>query len=181
MRRRCYDPAFIVYRYYGARGVTVCDEWRTDFEMFQKWAFESGWRRGLTLDRIDCQRGYEPSNCRWVTRAEQSCNRLSWNIPVTIGGVTDLAGHWADKYGIRRAIVYHRIKNKHWDPVRAVTTPVAKQSVTRVTLDGETHSLFEWAKLLGVNRTRIYNQVKAGRKAAAVIRELKEKQNGVQD
>ena len=83
MRRRCYDPKFICYPYYGAKGIKVCDEWRTCYETFQTWALAHGWKKNLTLDRIDCKGNYEPANCRWLTLAEQQCNRLSWNIPMT--------------------------------------------------------------------------------------------------
>lgn len=179
MRRRCYDPKFICYRYYGAKGVKVCDEWRTCYEAFQTWALSHGWRKDLTLDRIDCNGDYEPANCRWLTIAEQQCNRLSWNIPVTIDGVTDLAGHWADKFGVRRSLAYHRIRVKHWDPVRAVTTPVRRQKVTVVELDGERHSVFAWARLLGVGRAWIYQQMKLGHRPLDIIKRIKEEKQHV--
>lgn len=174
MRRRCYDPSFICYKYYGAKGITVCDEWRTCYESFQAWALAHGWKKNLTLDRIDCKGNYEPANCRWLTLAEQQCNRSSWNIRVTIDGITDLVGHWADKFGIRRSIAYHRIQVKHWDPARAVTTPVKRQKVTMVELDGERHSVFEWARRLGVGRAWIYQQIKNGRRPFDVIKRIKE-------
>lgn len=172
MRRRCYDPAFIGYPHYGAIGITVCDEWRTCYETFQTWALAHGWKRGLTIDRIDCRGNYEPANCRWLTRAEQSCNRLSWNIPVTIDGVTDLAGHWADKYGLRRSLVYNRIRNRGWDPVKAITTPAKKSKVTYVTVGGERYTIFAWARLLKVERTWIYQQVRMGRRPSDIIKRI---------
>ena len=172
MRRRCYDPAFIGYPHYGAAGITVCDEWRTCYETFQTWALAHGWKHGLTIDRIDCKGNYEPANCRWLTRAEQSCNRLSWNIPVTIDGVTDLAGHWADKYGIRRSLVYNRIRNRGWDPVKAITTPAKKSKVTYVTVGGERHTIFAWARLLKVERAWIYQQVRMGRRPSDIIKRI---------
>lgn len=179
MRRRCYDPKFISYRYYGAKGVKVCNEWRTCYEPFQTWALSHGWKKDLTLDRIDCSGDYEPANCRWVTPAEQSCNRLSWNIPVTIDGVTDLAGHWADKFGVSRGLAYRRIEVLGWDPVRAVTVRSTGRRPKPVTFDGEQKTLYQWAKVFGVNRTWLYQQVKDGRKPCDVLRKLKEKRNGV--
>lgn len=179
MRRRCYDPDFISYPHYGAAGITVCDEWRTCYETFQTWALAHGWKQGLTIDRIDCKGNYEPANCRWLTRAEQSCNRLSWNIPVTIDGITDLAGHWADKYGIRRSLVYNRIRNRGWDPVKAITTPVKESKITYVTVDGERHTIFAWARLLKVERAWIYQQVRMGRRPSDIIKRIINKKREV--
>jgi hypothetical protein len=58
-------------RWYSDKGIKVCDEWQT-FENFRDWAVKNGWSKGLSLDRIFTCRGYEPSNCEWVTRSENS-------------------------------------------------------------------------------------------------------------
>lgn len=63
------------YYNYGARGITICEEWLNNFESFYNWAMDSGYKEGLTIDRIDNNKGYEPSNCRWVTRDIQQANR----------------------------------------------------------------------------------------------------------
>lgn len=74
MRERCYNPKAPAYSYYGARGIGVCDEWNSCFENFMRWAIDAGWRRGLSLDRINVNAGYSPENCRWATRQEQMIN-----------------------------------------------------------------------------------------------------------
>lgn len=72
MHRRCKDPLHKAYRYYGGRGITVCDRWN-DFSLF---AADMGARPpGLSLDRIDVNGNYEPSNCRWATAKEQANNK----------------------------------------------------------------------------------------------------------
>lgn len=179
MRRRCYDPKFICYRYYGAKGIKVCDEWRTCYEAFQTWALAHGWKKNLTLDRIDCNGDYEPANCRWLTPAEQSCNRLTWNVHVTIDGMADLAGHWADKFKIPRGLAYRRIAVLGWDPVRAVTTPSAGRRARLVTFDGRSLTFYQWAKVFGVCRTWLYQQVKEGHKPCDILKRLKEKKRGI--
>lgn len=79
MRGRCECEYRREYKYYGAKGVSVCDEWQ-DFEKFRKWALDNGYdeqaKRGeCTIDRIDPFGNYEPDNCRWVTLKEQAKNK----------------------------------------------------------------------------------------------------------
>ena len=74
MKRRCYNQNRREYKHYGARGITVCDEWRNDFEAFEKWCLENGYDGKLSLDRIDNDGNYEPDNCRFVIYDIQSQN-----------------------------------------------------------------------------------------------------------
>lgn len=69
MKERCYNPNRDSYNHYGARGISMCDEWRNDFTAFEKWARENGFREDLQIDRIDNDGNYEPSNCRFVSPA----------------------------------------------------------------------------------------------------------------
>ena len=75
MRVRCYSEKDKRYPHYGGRGITVCDEWRDSFEAFRDWALANGYNDDLTIDRIDPDGNYEPSNCRFITRAENNKNR----------------------------------------------------------------------------------------------------------
>lgn len=75
MRERCYYKKHKCYEYYGARGITVCNEWNNSFEVFYEWAINNGYKEGLTIDRINANGNYEPDNCRWATTSEQSINR----------------------------------------------------------------------------------------------------------
>lgn len=75
MRDRCYRIASRGYRYYGAKGVRVCGEWKDSFISFKKWALANGYSDGLTLDRIDPHGNYEPSNCRWAGWDIQNNNK----------------------------------------------------------------------------------------------------------
>ena len=76
MHQRCSNPNNKDYKWYGALGVTVCDEWvLTNYSVFKAWALAAGYRPGLTIDRIDPSGSYTPNNCRWVTIQEQQRNR----------------------------------------------------------------------------------------------------------
>ena len=75
MKARCYIPSCSNYEFYGGRGISVCDEWRNDFIAFRDWALANGYTDELSIDRIDPDGNYEPSNCRWVTMTEQFHNR----------------------------------------------------------------------------------------------------------
>lgn len=76
MNRRCQDKKQRGYRTYGARGIRVCDEWRHDFLSFHDWAFSHGYAENLTIDRINNDDDYEPTNCQWLTRSVH--NNKSW-------------------------------------------------------------------------------------------------------
>jgi hypothetical protein len=77
MRNRCYNSKDAGFKHYGGRGITMCDEWKSDRTKFLSWAFENGWQEGLQLDRINNDGNYSPENCRFVTPRENSLNRRS--------------------------------------------------------------------------------------------------------
>lgn len=75
MKKRYYNAEHISYKNYGGRGITVCAEWLHDFATFRDWALSHGYQEGLSIDRIDNDKGYSPNNCRWATMKEQRHNR----------------------------------------------------------------------------------------------------------
>lgn len=75
MKNRCYNQSRRDFKYYGGRGITVCDEWQDDFKAFYDWAMANGYADNLTIDRKDNDKSYSPENCRWVTQREQNKNK----------------------------------------------------------------------------------------------------------
>ena len=75
MKTRCYNVNSTYYANYGGRGIGICDEWLSDKSKFVKWAKDNGYRDGLTIDRINPNGNYEPTNCRWIPKSEQALNR----------------------------------------------------------------------------------------------------------
>ena len=78
MKTRCYNRNSPNYNScYGIKGITMCEEWRKSYKIFEKWALENGYREDLTIDRINNNEGYYPNNCRWATYKQQVENRTN--------------------------------------------------------------------------------------------------------
>lgn len=120
MKHRCNDPKNIMYKNYGERGIRVCELWMSGFEPFMKWAFQSGYSDGMSIDRIDVDGNYEPSNCRWVTKKQQYLNRTDSHL-ITAFGKTQTIKEWADESGINYDTIERRINQYGWDAEKAVT------------------------------------------------------------
>lgn len=106
---RCCTKSSTGYPRYGAVGITMCDEWMNDPQSFIDWAMANGYKKGLSIDRIDGTKGYSPENCRWATRAEQSRN-LKSNVRITLNGRTEIVADWARITGINFMTIMCRIK-----------------------------------------------------------------------
>ena len=125
MKDRCNNPATPAYKDYGARGISVCNEWY-DYLAFKDWALNNGYDKSLTLDRIDYDGNYLPDNCRWTTKAEQARNRR-FCVKYTLNGETHILTDWARIYHINPGTIQYRIK-AGWPVEKAITTPVSKRS-----------------------------------------------------
>ena len=120
MRQRCFNPRCDAYKHYGGRGITVCTEWE-NFQTFYDWAMSNGYAEDLTIDRVDTDKNYEPSNCRWVTQKVQQNNRTN-NRLLEVDGVSHTIAEWGDATGIQASTIWARLKTG-WSPKRAVTEP----------------------------------------------------------
>lgn len=109
MKQRCYNNNNSHYKDYGGRGITVCDEWKDNCELFFDWAMNNGYQDGLTLDRINNNKGYSPANCRWITRRDQILNRRN-NVYLAYNGKKLALSQWAEVLNIRynTLVIRHR-------------------------------------------------------------------------
>lgn len=139
MKGRCCKPCTKQYKDYGGRGITICKEWSNaevisvpganhitkGFYAFKKWALENGYSEGLTIDRIDNDKGYSPDNCRWVSRKEQQ-NNLRCNHLITYKGRTQTMAQWCEELNLNYGTVDSRLNHYHWTIEKTFETPVRK-------------------------------------------------------
>lgn len=121
MLGRCRRKSGRDFENYVKRGVSVCEEWMA-FENFYRWAIDAGYKSGLTIERIDVNKGYYPENCKWATWTEQARNRRN-NSLVTINGETRPLIVWSEINGIPYHTVTSRIA-RGWSREDAVTRPI---------------------------------------------------------
>lgn len=126
MIQRCENSRTRCFSDYGGRGIKVCLQWRESYETFLK---DMGRRPSVkhSIDRIDNDGNYEPSNCKWSTRQEQSCNRRN-NKVITYDGRTENISAWASILGISRTSLNSRIR-RGWSTERILTTPYRKRKL----------------------------------------------------
>lgn len=106
MKDRCLNPNCKAYKYYGGRGIKICDEWY-NYELFRDWALENGYTEDLTIDRLDVNGNYEPSNCRWATMSEQQQNKRDSRL-LMFKGVTKHVVEWSKETGVPAQTIWKR-------------------------------------------------------------------------
>jgi hypothetical protein len=122
MKMRCQNPKCDRYRWYGAKGVTVCDRWNISFVDFLTDVGERPSSKH-SLDRIDGSKGYEPGNVRWATKATQASN-MSSNLYYTYQGQTLTQAQWARKAGLTVQTLNARLVKQGLTIEQALTTPL---------------------------------------------------------
>ena len=122
MKKRCYNPKYYEFDDYGGRGITVCDEWKNDFQVFYDWAMSHGYRDDLTIERSDVDGSYSPDNCKWATKKEQANNKRN-NIKITYKGKTQNLKQWTEELGLNYKLTHKRIKYLGWPIEKALETP----------------------------------------------------------
>lgn len=109
MKDRCLRENNPAYKWYGGRGIEVCDEWLNDFVNFYNWSIKNGYVDGLSIDRIDVNGNYEPSNCKWIPLKEQALNTRTTKF-LTYKGETKTVSEWCEITGLKRTTLLNRIR-----------------------------------------------------------------------
>jgi hypothetical protein len=125
MKKRCYGTLPRFRESYAGRGIVVCDEWRESYATFRRWSLENGFAKGLTLDRIDNDGSYLPSNCRWTTRAQQQQNTRA-TIHMTLRGITRPLPAWSRELNISMYVLRARL-SQGWTDEQALTIPIGQR------------------------------------------------------
>lgn len=170
MKQRCCYPKCPHYKYYGARGITVCKEWLDEeivkhpntkgWLAFKKWALESGYKDDLTIDRIDVNKGYSPDNCRWISQKGQQNNRRN-NRLVTYKGKTQTLSEWCDELHLNYKTVSTRINNYYWSVERAFEEAIGNVP-DMATFQGRMQSIKSWCKELNINVFTVRTRLRSG-------------------
>lgn len=125
MKQRCYNENNKDYINYGFRGIKICDEWLGNSDNFVKWFLNNkNYDDDSTIDRIDNNGNYDPSNCRWVNRKTQANNTRS-NHFFTYNNKTKTITQWCEFFNISKGTFYSRLK-RGWSIEKALTTPTKK-------------------------------------------------------
>ena len=129
MKRRCCDQNDDSYKDYGGRGISVCDEWLSDFKTFSEWAFKNGYADNLDIDRIDNGLGYCPSNCRFVTH-KTNMNNTRRNVVLEFNGKSKTLAEWAERLNVTHDMLRKRLR-LGWSVERVLTVPVKSQYIRK--------------------------------------------------
>ena len=128
MKARCYDCNNSRFYAYGEKGVAVCDEWKGDFQSFYDWAMSNGYSENLSIDRIDVNGNYEPSNCKWSTNIEQA-NNTTRNRYITYQGITMTVSEWARHFGFNYKYFHEKLKKCNWSIENLLEIPYFKEKL----------------------------------------------------
>jgi len=122
--KRCLNTNDSNWKHYGARGIRICEEWASSYEVFALWARANGYHDELTIERVDNDGHYEPANCRWATYREQARNRRNNHILEAFGESKTIAAWVEDmRCQVQYKTLLYRSTQSNWDAERAITTP----------------------------------------------------------
>lgn len=159
MKDRTTNPNSSKYKHYGGRGISVCPEWFNDFETFYVWAITNGYNDDLTIDRIDNDGNYEPTNCQWADMNTQANNKRS-NIKLQYRGETLTLMQWCRKLKLDYPTIRSRIIDGKWSAEKAFETPIRADTLKdkKIRISREQYLLQEKQKT--EERLKSYIQLK---------------------
>ena len=128
MKQRCYNKNVKCYKYYGGKGIEMCEEWKSDFSCFFNWMVENNWHIGLEIDRIDNSKGYNPDNCRLITHKKNMLNQ-DRIIKVTVDGKEYSLKDYCQTFGVSYGMLLQRVRKLGWPLEKALA--VKKNEIRR--------------------------------------------------
>lgn len=128
MKVRCLLKTCKNYKNYGGRGITICSQWKDDYETFSSWSKLNGYSDNLTLDRIDVNGNYCPENCRWITQKEQAKNKRN-NRKITFDKKTMILSDWLRFFGFKSTSSFSYYKKKGFSDTQILTLFKNKRGV----------------------------------------------------
>jgi hypothetical protein len=180
MMQRCYNPNSPTYKFYGARGVTVCDEWKNDRMKYLKWCLENSYKKGLHLDKdiLSKKLGisppiYSPDTCMYITAKENSVCKVN-SRHVVYKGRRQTVSQWAEELGVKTKTLAYRLK-LGWSDEETINTPIGAirpsaravcQYDTNNVLVAEYSSTREADKRTGISYKSISNTLRGKSKSA---------------
>lgn len=159
MKKRCYNKNDKSFYLYGERGISVCPEWKNEFLNFYNWSIKNGYTEGLTIDRINPNGNYEPSNCRWATPKQQSNNKRNNSFIIH-------NGHKYSSYDL--SLMCNLTQKEITRLIREgrdfnyIVTHTPINTKTLITFKNETHSILEWAQILSIKKGTLKSRLKRG-------------------
>lgn len=123
IKMRCYNLSCDSYMNYGGRGIKMCEEWKTSVEAFVKWANENGYKKDLTIERINNNGDYCPENCKWIPKKEQPNNRRCC-YSINYNNKTQNLAQWCKELGLNYKFIHNRIHKCGWSFEKAISVPV---------------------------------------------------------
>ena len=184
IRQRCANPNNISYKWYGQKGISMCKEWEEDYLSFKKWMLYNGYDESLprgsqTIDRIDSDGDYSPSNCRLITIAEQQRNKKCLK-KYFYNGERHLLCEWSEILNIDYGLLHSRVIGYGWSLKDAIERPFGKtngKDYIYIEIDGDTKSLFQISKENSISYNALVNRYKSGMNIKEVLEEFKRNGN----
>lgn len=176
IKQRCYNENNKAFHNYGARGIIMCDEWLDNFEKFKQWSLENGYNDNLTIDRINTNGNYEPSNCRWTTRKTQANNRRN-NHLITIDNETHTLEEWISIKDFNKNTIMTRIMRGWKD--EDLFNDLNDQEL-KIEINGVKKTLNEWSDETGIKKNVIISRKHSGKTGEDLIKQSNKKYIGLE-
>ena len=177
IKGRCYNPKCKAYKNYGAKGIRMYEEWRNDYVAFREFFTNLGYNKNsergeLTIERIDVNGNYEPSNCTLIPLEKQMRNKTNSHF-ISYQGETKTVTEFAIEYDIQVDTLLERLK-AGWSVEYSLLKPVKEcnRKVPMHEVNGESHSIREWAQILGMNKGQLKYRLKK-KTLEEIVREIR--------